>query len=126
MIPANKWFNLLKKARIYLNEIIEKVEVEIGYIDNENSLSKSPSCGAVNRIIIDVDLKMYPCPLLVENQNGQSEGNLPRMCTIDECPVFFDDSGKSESNFKQICPFVLTSLKSAVEYIYYKEDTANE
>ncbi|NVO09719.1 MAG: radical SAM protein [Bacteroidales bacterium] len=119
VISVGEWYNLLKKARVYLHNIIDKVDVEIGYLEGENKIAQMPNRGAVNRLIIDVDLKMYPCPLLVERHNGKIEGDLPNSCSKEECPVFFNET--SDSSFKQVCPFLLTNLKAAIEYIEHAE-----
>lgn len=120
IIPVDKWYALLKRARLYLDKIIDKVEVEMGYVDSDNEIAKLPNRGAVNRVIIDVDLKMYPCPLLVETGTGKLEGDFPKPCTKEECPVFCKED--NQTGFKQICPFVLTKLNTANEYIVYTEN----
>jgi len=122
IISAEEWFKLLKKARVYLSEAINKVEVEMGYVDPSCDLLQANERGAVNRIIIDVDLKVYSCPLLVEFGNGKVDGYFPRKCDGSECPVLVKETQESQSNFVQICPFVLTNLQTATDYIYFNEE----
>ncbi|MBN2729135.1 MAG: radical SAM protein [Bacteroidales bacterium] len=113
IIPAKHWFALLNISAIYLKDVIEKVEVEVGYVQKNHAIANDPNRGAVNRIILDFDGRVYPCPLIVEKGNGCSDINERPQCKVEECPVLkqnnFDD------DYIQICPFIITNLKSFLQ-----------
>jgi sulfatase maturation enzyme AslB (radical SAM superfamily) len=109
-ISYKEWFTLLKISSHYLQPIIDRVEVEIGYLPKNHLLALSEDRGAVNnRIILDYDGKAYSCPLLVEDGDGSTNINNIDKCNIDKCPALKIDS--EENKYKQVCPFVLTKLK---------------
>lgn len=109
-ISPEDWFMLLKLASYYLNPIITKIEVEIGYLPKDHQFVKRYGKGEVKRIILDYNGKFYPCPLLVERDDGVRDIlNIPN-CTIGECPVIKNNI--SDQRYEQICPFIITNLAS--------------
>ena len=110
IIPARHWFALLNIAAIYLKEIIEKVEAEVGYVPKNHIIANDPDRGAVNRIILDFDGKIYPCPLIVEKGNGCNDINEKPQCKVAECPVLKQENIDEE--YVQICPFIIVNFKS--------------
>lgn len=107
-LTPEKWFTLLHLASYYLKPIIEKVEVEIGFVSTANEILNNDNRFVVNRIILDYNGKFYPCPLLVENNNGANTWEEINKCNPDKCPVL----NSKLKNYKQICPFNIVKLES--------------
>ncbi|MFK7050153.1 molybdenum cofactor biosynthesis protein A [Flavobacterium columnare] len=115
IIKHEEWFGLLNIAHYYLNPIIDKVEVEVGFLPDTHEISKSDDRGAVKRYILDYNGKVYACPLLVEKNNGCNEISNQLKCSVEECPVLCNS--KSTDNFTPICPFLIANLNDLVSYI---------
>lgn len=107
-ITPQEWFALLKISSYYLQPIIDKVEAEIGYLPKKHSIAQRADKGAVKRIIIDYNAKIYPCPLIVEKNNGVDNISKLEGCKIEKCPVIKDINSEL---YQQICPFNIVSLE---------------
>ena len=115
MYNFNEWNALLKNAYKILFPIIEKVEVEIAFVPVDIIIKNESNRGAVPRYFIDMDLKVYSCPLLVENKNGKHIlENFPEECDSKKCPIF-SKTIEHPVGVKRICPFVLMKLENLLE-----------
>jgi sulfatase maturation enzyme AslB (radical SAM superfamily) len=114
VIDYENWFGLLNIAYYYLRPIVKKIEVEIGFLPSEHPISQSKDRGAVKRFILDFDGRVYPCPLLVEKNNGVEQVKNEVKCTLQECPVLCNS--KSSNGFTPICPFIIANLEDLIKY----------
>lgn len=116
MVDAHEWLGLLSLACDYLKNIGDKVDIEIGFAPATHPIASSPRRGAVKRFYMDIDMRVYPCPLLVERSDG-TNGLTPRDCDADkECPAL-SKRMPTPSFLTQICPFVLAGLHDVQKWL---------
>lgn len=109
VISPEDWFLLLRFASYYLKPILDKVEVEIGYLPKNHPFIKKHGVGAVKRILLDYNGKLYPCPLIVEKEDGVENAALISGCDVKKCPVIKKSFVSQE--YAQVCPFIITKLR---------------
>jgi|GEM_PF-6229576 len=110
-----RWHRTLLNIEQSLEYSNLTVEVEVGFLPKNHKFSTSDRRGAVDRIMIDTDGRVYNCPLMVLQKEG-SETVKPFACTPESCPVItaeLDD----DPIYNSVCSFLMAPLHQVVGMI---------